>query len=138
MTPESPHYDLADELAALNRLRLIEELAPEFYQRHWQRVAYITAVVSGFAHDTDELRFAMGIAASAEEDVAADLIRSLLPGTKFFGEKSEWFDSQMEAVLRSALKLVREPDLPDWLHHARDVIEHAFVSATPDGPTHPN
>jgi hypothetical protein len=136
MASEELHaYDVADELAALNRMRLIQELEPEFYQRHWQRVTYITAVVSGFAQDTDDLRLAMGICASSPEDDAAEMIRELFPNTSFADEKSEWFLRQLETVLRSALKLVREPDLPDWLHHTRDVIEHAFVSAPPDQGT---
>ena len=52
-------FDLADELAAVNRFRLIQELEPAFYEKNWQSVCFINAVVSGLAQECDDLPLVM-------------------------------------------------------------------------------
>ncbi len=129
-TQAPPEFDIADELAVLNRFRLIEEFAPAFHQQHWQSIAFISAAVSALSQETADLRLVMGmlLLSGAGHDEEADAIRNMLRQIFEDGpERATTFVRRMEAPLRSALKLSQDPELPGWLHHAHGIIAAGFA-----------
>ena len=96
-------YDIADELAALNRVRLIQELEPAFYERHWQRVAYVTTMASSLANTFAELRLMLGVCAQSALDDAARGIRDTLAAIELDDEARARFFRELDLGLRSAL-----------------------------------
>ncbi len=125
--PQVREFDLADELAAVNRFRLIQELEPAFYEKNWQRVCFITTVVSGLAQECEHLPLTMGIAAHLAEDEAADSIRGVLRTIEWDQERFEKFDERLGTSMIAALKLSKEPDFPPWLLYAARVISAGLI-----------
>jgi hypothetical protein len=133
--PAAENFDIADELAALNRFRLIEELAPEFHEKHWQRIAFITVTVSSLAQQSPDLQLIMGVTAGHGHDDAANAIRGVL--RQLFEEAPEralWIHQQLEQPLRSAILLGREAAaMPEWLEFAMQVIRAGMIEASGPG-----
>jgi len=125
-----PQYDIADELAALNPFRLLEELEPAFYERHWPRICFIRVTVSQLARESGDLHLAMGVAAHLDVLDAADLIRRTLRQIEWPEGRLRAYRDELEQPLRAAYRLVLEADLPEWLHAARDIIRAAFIGPT--------
>lgn len=128
ITAETEHeFDLADELAALNAFRSLKELLPDFWQAHWQRAMYISAVVGGLASESDDLRLAMGIAALTPDQPAGKLIRFELNAIDWEPERKQWFLDQLSEGLFAAYKLAKEPGFPEWLDEAKRIVNAGFI-----------
>ena len=111
-------------LAAVNRFRIVDDVEPKFFEKHWLSIRAGTCVIEFW--DDPQHRLLLGLASSAGLEQAASTMELLIADASFDDQKAGRFDRQLELCLRSLRKVCHDPQLPDWLIGAKHVIDACF------------
>ena len=112
-------------LAAINRFRLVEELEPAFFQKHWLSIRVGTCVIDYW--DDPNAQLLLGLAANNGLDQAAEAVLTVIANWPFDAERADQAAGQIQSCLRSLRKVCRDPELPDWLLGAKQIIDDSFI-----------
>jgi hypothetical protein len=125
--PDESVPTICEAVVALTRLSHIEELQPWLYERYTEILNLVIGFRAAIASENARLSFLLSITVLPVSQVAETLeVELLIASGESFEITLDWLEHEMLSLMRYALPVINDPELPFYLEESRDVFRRIF------------